>query len=595
VQSYFKSVTNSILSLFTSSRQRLPYPQLSSEFAFLDFIGGELRITYTKNGKTKTYSINSGSIPTAEVIRKELGRLTKNHKFVATGMAEHKTLHEMIPSLWLEDDIVTIKMAQPEVHEKIEIEEHLKYVISNFEKNAIANIRIHDDNEVEVSDLVSLEQYKKVTSPEEFQRLMALAHKFGGQKISFINATPQGGGVALMRHALIRLFKLLNVNAHWYVLKPDIAVFSITKRKFHNVLQNVAGDEALLTQSDKDLYDQWIMENARIMENIFKESDVIIIDDPQPSGLIPYIRKANPKAKIIYRSHIQIEGALTDKPGTKQHQVWQFLWKNIQLADLFISHPVKGFIPGNVPEEKVIFMPATTDLLDGLNKPLSDKQIDYYLHMFNLLLKEEGQSLLDLKRPYIIQVARFDPSKGIPDVLDAYYILCQMLLSHKLMLPQLIITGNGSIDDPDRAPVFQQTMDKINSKKFANLKKHIKVVQVPHIDQLLNALIRKSFAVMQLSTKEGFEIKVTEALMKGKPVVAYRAGGIPLQIKDNVNGFLVDIGDTQQVAKNLFLLMTDKKRYHVMSEAAREDYDKSLLTTSNAIRWLRLALGESIR
>lgn len=574
----------------------MPFSKLASaEFAYLDFIGGELRITYTKNGKTKTYTINSGNILTAEAVKKELSHLIKNHRFIATGMTENKTLHEMIPSLWLEDDIVSIKMALPHESEKITVEEHLKYIVSSFENNTVANIRLLNNNEVEVADLISLKEYEESTTAEEFQHLLSLAQKFKNKKISFINATPQGGGVALMRHALIRLFKQLDVNAHWYVLKPDIAVFSITKRKFHNVLQNVADANNELTQSDKDLYDQWIRENAHIMDDVFKESDAIVIDDPQPSGLIPYIKKANPNAKIFYRSHIQIEAGLVNKPGTMQHRTWQFLWKNIQLADFFISHPVKGFIPANVPSEKVVFMPATTDPLDGLNKRLTDKQTDYYLQVFNLLLKEQGQTALDLERPYFIQVARFDPSKGIPDVLESYHKLCQMLLAHKIILPQLIITGNGSIDDPDRAPVFQQTMDMVNSRKFAHLKKHIKIVQVPHVDQLLNALVRRSFTALQLSTKEGFEIKVTEALMKGKPVIAYKAGGIPLQIKDNVNGFLVNIGDTDQVAKNLFLLMTDKKRYHMMSEAAKADYDKSLLTIPNAIRWLSLALGESLR
>jgi alpha,alpha-trehalose phosphorylase (configuration-retaining) len=571
---------------------KLPFSkQPTTEYAYLDFIGGKVRINHTKNGKLKSYTINSGDIPNTELIKKKLDQLTKRHKFVATGIAEHESLHKIIPSLWLENDIVSVKLASPTSHEKIEIEERLKYVVANFENEAAANVRVRDDNEVEVVDLVSLDNYKRTTTPEEFQHLLTLAHKFKGKRLSFINATPQGGGVALMRHALIRLFKLLGVNAHWYVLEPDLEVFAITKRKFHNVLQNVADKNTQFTKSDENLYNQWIKRNALTFEKVFKESDVVVIDDPQPSGLIPYVRQANPKAKIFYRSHIQIEAELADKPGTLQHTVWQFLWENIKQTDLFISHPVNDFIPKSVPSEKTVFMPATTDPLDGLNKPLSEKQMEYYLHLFNLLLKEEGQSPLDLKRPYIIQVARFDPSKGIPDVLESYEKLCRLLSSHKAKIPQLIITGNGSIDDPDRAPIYQQTMDIINSHKFAPLKKHIKVVRLPHIDQLLNTLLRKSSVVLQLSRKEGFEIKVTEALMKGKPVIAYRTGGIPLQIKDTVNGFLVNPGDTDQVAEHLFTLLTDVNKYRLMSQAAKENYDKSLLTIPNAIRWLSLALS----
>jgi hypothetical protein len=35
-------------------------------------------------------------------------------------------------------------------------------------------------------------------------------------KIAFFSATPQGGGVALMRHALVRLSRLLGVDVTWY-------------------------------------------------------------------------------------------------------------------------------------------------------------------------------------------------------------------------------------------------------------------------------------------------------------------------------------------------------------------------------------------
>ena len=35
-------------------------------------------------------------------------------------------------------------------------------------------------------------------------------------KIAFFSSTPQGGGVALMRHALVRFARLMGVNLTWY-------------------------------------------------------------------------------------------------------------------------------------------------------------------------------------------------------------------------------------------------------------------------------------------------------------------------------------------------------------------------------------------
>lgn len=54
-------------------------------------------------------------------------------------------------------------------------------------------------------------------------------------------------------------------------------------------------------------------------------------------GLIPLIRKVRPEVPIIYRSHIEIRSDLVGVPGSPQEEVWKYLWKNIQLADLFIS------------------------------------------------------------------------------------------------------------------------------------------------------------------------------------------------------------------------------------------------------------------
>ena len=56
----------------------------------------------------------------------------------------------------------------------------------------------------------------------------------------------------------------------------------------------------------------------------------------------------------------------------------------------------------------------------------------------------------------------------------------------------------------------------------------------------------------------GFEIKVTEAIIKGTPVIAYAAGGIPHQIKHGVTGFLVKTGDIDKVADYLFQLIMKK-------------------------------------
>ncbi len=513
-----------------------------------------------------------------------------NHtKIVAVGIHGKAPWKQLYSRLWLDLDIVPVRTkdlhgSRAEISQKA-----AEIAISYFNDDDSHNARIKKNGKVVISELVDLSNYEHVTQPEEFQFLLEQAHRFGKRSLAFISATPQGGGVALMRHALVRLTKLLGLNINWYVMKPDAVVFDITKLKFHNVLQNVAPEGTFLTDKEKKMFRSWSKVNAKRFDKVFKKYDCFVIDDPQPSGLIPFIRQANPKAKIIYRSHIQLEGPLTEKKGSSIANTWQFIDETVKDADIFVAHPVKRFVPKNVNHQKLIYWPATTDPLDGLNKELTDEQKDYYMGLFNEYLEKEGQTPLDQSRSFITQIARFDPSKGIPDLLEAYRLLWEKMTEKDLVPPQLVVAGNGSVDDPDGIPIVKYVMDTIHSEKFSALSDDIKVLRLPHNDQILNTLARKAQIVLQLSHKEGFEIKVAEALMKAKPVIIYDAGGMQLQVQDTLSGFVLPRGKVKEVVERLYQLLTDDQKYQEMSKNARELLSPDLLTVSNTSSWLWLA------
>ncbi|KAI8824054.1 uncharacterized protein EV422DRAFT_305222 [Fimicolochytrium jonesii] len=99
-----------------------------------------------------------------------------------------------------------------------------------------------------------------------------------------------------------------------------------------------------LTKQDMEGFEHWCADNAYRYwadpSGPIMTSNVIIIDDPQPSAMIPIIRELNPKCKIIFRSHIEVTASLADDPSTEQHHVWQYLWKFIKESDIFVSHPI---------------------------------------------------------------------------------------------------------------------------------------------------------------------------------------------------------------------------------------------------------------
>jgi len=307
-------------------------------------------------------------------------------------------------------------------------------------------------------------------------------------------------------------------------------------------------------------------------------------------GLIPMIKKLTPDRPVLYRSHIQIRSDLVATPDTPQADIWAFLWSNIQHADMFISHPIPVFVPHNVPKEKVVYLPATTDWLDGLNKPLNNWDTGYYGHIYNTQCHAQRQPELAFPtRKYIAQVARFDPAKGIPTAIDSYAEFRRQCEKAGITdVPQLVLCGNGSVDDPDASFIYDQTMHQVESS-YPDLAGDISIMRLDPNDQLLNTIIAKAHVVLQLSTREGFEVKVSEALHAGRPVIATLTGGIPLQVKDQVNGFLVEPGNWKQVAKHLMDLFTNDELWNKMSRAATTGVSDEVGTVGNALGWYYLA------
>lgn len=442
--------------------------------------------------------------------------------------------------------------------------------------NNLLRLEIGKQNVVEVDsnviDFCSLQDYRiflRDPLSKVIDDLREISKRFTGKKISFISSTPQGGGVALMRHAAMRFYKLLGMDVSWYVTIPVASAYNVTKKKFHNILQNVAKGE-ILEDRDIEIYESWIKINSERLWNkkIFKNSDIIVLDDHQTSGFFKYIKKAKPDTKIIFRSHIQIRGEFY--PHKKDiKRTWDYIFSNIKDADLFISHPIKSFVPENVERKKIVYLPPGTDPLDGLNKPMNQEVSDYYECMFYRSCMESKQKRFELSKPYIVQISRFDPSKGQKELIDMFSIVYKALKPRiqtrgdPLFDLHLVVCGHGSVDDPEGGTIFNELIEYMKEKKNDTIRNNVLIVKVPPQDQILNLILRKALVALQLSFSEGFEIKVTEAIIKNTPVVVYDSGGLPLQVFENHTGFIVPCHNINAAAEKVMYLLNNpdfKKR-----------------------------------
>lgn len=563
----------------------------------------ELDVLYISVFNRKDYQLYELSFSESDLQEKLLDwfsehACTLEQKIVAAGIGEVADSELLGEKLWLDLDIVPLffvgRSAKAQDRAKL-IAEDVAAQFTSKEGLDVVRVIPGPDGKIEPGFLTTLGTYEDLSHDRDFALLHKETHLFKANEGSllFINSTPQGGGVALMRHALIRLYSLLGVDVSWHTLAPLEEVFKITKHKFHNILQGVAAPGVCLDEHDKEVYNGWIEQNAELLKEPLSKANVIVIDDWQPSGLIRYIKEFNPLAKIIFRSHIHVDTTLFVE-GLPQLATWDFLWNHnrIKDTDIFISHPIEGFVPDVVPKEKVILKPATTEPLDGLNKHLPKEQKNYYLANFNRILVKDGQKALDLNRPYLTQVARFDPSKGIEQVIESFRLLREKLSSSGKAdneLPQLVIAGHGAVDDPEGLTILSETKEFLKKAEYLSLKDDVKLARLPHNDQILGAVLQEAKVALQLSCKEGCEVKVTEALNKGKPIVIFKVGGMPLQVMDGENAFVVPAGDCKAVAGHLFDLLTDEKLYNKVSGMALEKVKHRFFTTRGAVDWLFMA------
>jgi trehalose synthase len=149
---------------------------------------------------------------------------------------------------------------------------------------------------------------------------------------------------------------------------------------------------------------------------------------------------------------------------------------------------------------------------------------------------------------------------------------------------QLLLVGGSATDDPEGAQVLADV------KAEAGDDGDIHILELPPTSHLeINALQRASTVILQKSLKEGFGLTVSEALWKGKPVIAGAAGGIPLQITHKYSGVLTH--SVEGAAYWLKQLLHAPAFAKKLGENGREHVRENFLLTRHLREYLLLFLS----
>lgn len=395
----------------------------------------------------------------------------------------------------------------------------------------------------------SINAYGAITPPAILEELREYARALRGARILNVNATAYGGGVSELLRSSVPLLRDLGLSVDWKVIGGNPDFFHATKA-LHNALQ---GGSQALDASEREAYQRCMEENAKTFDGGY---DFVIIHDAQPVGLLEAHGKGD--AQWVWRCHID-----TSEPN---RDAWAFLAPYLRRYDAAVF-TMPEFVPPDLPIGRVEVIAPAID-------PLSPKNMDLPGTTASQILDWIG---IDLPGRLVTQVSRFDRWKDPLGVIEAY-----RMVRGEVDSLQLALVGAMALDDPEGWDVYRQVLDAAEGDPLIHI--YTNLTGVGNVE--VNAFQRMSDVVVQKSIREGFGLVVSESLWKGTPVVAGRAGGIPLQMPEGVGGRLID--STDQCARAVLELLGDEELATELGDRGRARVREHFLLPRLLMEELRL-------
>ena len=395
----------------------------------------------------------------------------------------------------------------------------------------------------------ALGDYATLVSRGLMNEIQRLAEPLQGKRVVHVSATAFGGGVAEINYTLVPLMADAGLDVEWRIIHGEDEFFNVTKA-IHNGLQ---GASRTLSAEEQAIFARFNAENAAE----FSESDYdyVIIHDPQPVAMIDSFPER--RAKWIWRGHIDF--------STPNQQVFDVLLPSICRYDASIFH-MREYVPHADLPLAVVWPPAIDPLMPK-NMALSAEDAAYIVDQFGI----------DVDRPLLTQVSRFDPWKDPLGVIDAY-----RQVKERFPEVQLALVGSMAHDDPEGWDYYKRTAEHAAGDNDIYILSNMNNVGAVEV----NAFQVHSRALIQKSTKEGFGLTVTEALWKARPMVAGRVGGIVAQIEDGETGWLVD--SVEECAAACIEILRDPDEARRRALKGKEHVRRHFLTPRLLRDWLVL-------
>jgi trehalose synthase len=396
----------------------------------------------------------------------------------------------------------------------------------------------------------SLADYTHLAGKSLIEEIKELAEPLQGLKVLHLSATAFGGGVSEILYTLVPLMSDVGIDVQWQVMLGREEFYNATKR-LHNALQ---GNPESLSEDEWAIYERFNEMNATEIDGGW---DVIIIHDPQPLA----IRKHVPEKgkKWVWRCHIDLSEPNPEAIDHLVPMIREYEASVFHVQD-YVPQGLDGASPPNI-------CPPAIDPLSPKNMALSPEDAAFVCDQFGI----------DVDRPLICQVSRFDPWKDPKGVIDAY-----RKVTEDMPEAQLALVGSMATDDPEGWEFFNSTMAYADGDPDIHILNNLNNVGAIEV----NAFQSQADVVVQKSTREGFGLTVSEALWKARPFIGGNVGGIPLQVQDGETGYLVSSPD--ECADRALRILREPELGKQLGRSGKEHVRKHFLTPRLLRDWLRI-------
>ena len=428
-----------------------------------------------------------------------------------------------------------------------------------------------------------------------------------GRTVWMVNSTASGGGVAQLLRTLLPYWKGAGIDVRWVVLLGSGEFFRVTKR-FHNHLQGQPGDGDVLGIEELTILDRAALYHARALASLVAPGDVVVLNDPQTAAMSVPLQRAG--ATVIWSCHIGI-----DHDNEYSRNAWRCLRPRLAGVRRFVFSRYTSLPEWLGGAETSILTPGI-DPGSTKNLPLPDAAARAILQHLGLaagvpaappryhrtdgstatlagrptVLDSDGAPDWD-RDPVVVSLARWDRIKDPLGILDGFVERVLAATSAHLLLAG---PDPGQIaDDPEAEAVLAAVRGRWRRlPPRARARIHVACLPLTPAEEnaaMVNAIQRLAAVVVKKSLQEGFGLGVTEAMWKGRPVVASAVGGHLEQVQHRHSGLLVaDPADAGAFGDAIVGLLQEPPLAARLGRAARERVRALFLNDRHFVRWVEV-------